>query len=191
MKTNLKTIAENYTEFHKSITIPFNKTSMTIPPILYYAISTKFADPNEYFKQLSNNVKDEILQKGVSKETLVGKLSTKVQELAWCEIIHGSKREDVDVTDFRNAIVVAYAGTTMTIPYSLYKLIFKKCGEDKKFTMKYIKDRASNIRAKILSESELSKKELKGKVSHKIQENLWLDFIPENTKIKYVDAVAS
>ena len=83
MKTNVKSIAENYTEFHKSIIVPFNKTSMTIPPILYYAIATKFADPNEYFKQLTNNTKNEILQNGIPCFVIINSSGIKIHELEY------------------------------------------------------------------------------------------------------------
>jgi predicted nucleic-acid-binding protein len=199
--TTVNEIAANLTEFHKSQTIAFggngnlSATSMTVPPILYHSIKAIYGNKTEqFFKTLAEKTRLEILQSGVQESTLVGKLSTKVQECAWKEIIEEDKQYKVKLTEFVKASVIAYSNTTMTIPHSLLSLCIKEVSmknvkNPRQFAInKIIKPIAEQIRAKIIEENpHLTSKELKGKVSHKIQENLWLRFIPESIRYQEVN----
>lgn len=188
--TTIEQLSKNLTEFHDYVLVPFNKTSMTIPRILYYAIATKYENPRAYFKETATRIKQDILNTGVSKTALQGKLSRKVQEIAWCEIIHKAKASDVDLVDFQSSQVIPYADTTMTVPMFLFNLIKSRNGDVKKNAIKYIREKAEELKAQIMEETDLSQSELKGKISHKIQENLWLEFIPEKIKNTPIELVA-
>jgi hypothetical protein len=188
--TTINQLAKDYKTFHPYITIPYKKTSMTIPAILFLAISTKRCDARKYFSDTATQVKDSILSSGIPASKLVGKLSTKVQEIAWCEIINDLDEKDIDRTDFAKAQLIPYEDTSMTVPKFLFNLILSKHNGNKTKTNKYIKEQATILKNKIKKESGLSDAELKGKVSHKIQESLWLEFIPESVLKTPVELVA-
>jgi hypothetical protein len=187
MTTSIKKLSGDLARFHAFETIPFQKTSMTVPTILLYSIATKHDDAVEYFKSISAAIKKRILAKGVTEKELHGKLSRKVQEFAWCEVIPCAEFTEDDLTDFEAARVIPYDRTTMTIPNFLFKLVMKRYNGNQKEAIKHIRDRATVLRRQILRETGLTKEELKGKVSHKIQENLWLEFIPEETQLQPIE----
>lgn len=183
MITTIEKMATSVDEFHPYILVPFDKTSMTIPAILFYAIATKYESPREFFKLTATHVKSEILASGqVSEKELQGKLSRKVQEVSWCEIIKGHESSDIDLVLFRKAKLIPYGNTSMTVPMFLYNVVLDKFKGDKKCARQYISKKAEDIKSDILSNTVLSSKDLRGKISHKIQENIWLDFIPERIR---------
>ena len=207
-KTNetltINTMSSNLNDFHPYVLIPFDKTSMTIPAILYYAISAKVDNPRVYFKELSSKIKKDILEMGVSETELQGKLSRKVQEYAWCEVVRKAKASSISLSVFDAAKVIPFEDvvfnkqTTMTVPMFLYNLIKDKHDGVSRKATKYIREVATKLKGDIFAEYagsqgiSLSKAtpdqldvlayQLKGKVSHKIQEYLWLDFIPSNVR---------
>jgi hypothetical protein len=188
--TTIEKLAKNVSEFHPYVLIPFSKTSMTIPAVLFYSIATKHQNPRNYFKETAFRIKNEILLAGIDSDQLVGKLSRKVQEVSWCEIIHNAKENELSLTDFSSAKVIPYDNTTMTIPMFLYNQILRRQNGTKREATKYIKQRAEEIKNEILKNSSLTPSELKGKISHKIQENLWLEFIPDRIKNAPINLVA-
>jgi hypothetical protein len=209
----INSLSTNLNDFHPYVLIPFDKTSMTIPAILFYAVASKIENPRAYFKELASTVKREILEAGVSFDALQGKLSGKVQEFAWCEVIHKAKISDVDLTNFKSAKVIPFEDvifngqTTMTVPMFLYDLVRAKHDGVSRQATKYIKEIATKLKGEIFAEYAANANidlstatdatldvlayELKGKVSHKIQENLWLEFIPASVKNMPLEKIAS
>ena len=203
--TTIEKMSKELTSFHPYVLIPFDRTSMTVPQILFNSISVKVGDPKPYFKKLSSRVKSDILNLKVKPANLQGKLSGKVQDFAWCEIVEIMKAEDISLSEFEEAKVIPYedkifcANTTMTIPMFLFNLIQKNLGGTSRETTKYIKKIASDLKEQIflqyakeqgyttresLTDDVLNvlAYELKGKISHKIQEILWLQLIPDEIK---------
>tara|TARA_B100001245_G_C22785315_1_gene379036 strand:+ start:202 stop:840 length:639 start_codon:yes stop_codon:yes gene_type:complete len=201
----IEKMSKELTSFHPYVLVPFDRTSMTVPQILFSSISVKIGDPKPYFKKLSSRVKSDILNLKVQPTNLQGKLSGKIQDFAWCEIVGTMSPEDIALDDFKEAKVIPYedkifcANTTMTIPMFLFNLIQSNLGGTSRDTTKYIRQIASDLKEKIflqyaeergfksrdsLTEDDLNvlAYELKGKISHKIQENLWLQFIPDDIK---------
>lgn len=181
MTTTIKDMAQNVTEFHKAMVIPFEDTTMTIPPILFHSISVKKDDTRKYFKNIAKDIKQRIIEEGVvSENELRGKLSTKVQERAWRELIHNAKISDINLQEFKKAIVIPYDSTTMTIQYFLYDQMKSKL-ETPKATRAFFKETASKVKAEMIAKG-ISPEELRGKVSTKVQEIAWLELLPNSIK---------
>lgn len=181
MTTTIKEMAQNVTEFHKAMVIPFEDTTMTIPPILFHSIAAKKDDARRYFKNIATDLKHKILSEGVFAENeLRGKLSTKVQERAWREIIHNAKISDLNLQEFKRAVVIPYDTTTMTIQYFLYEQMKNKLGTTKA-ARAYFKDTASRVKNEMIQRG-VDEKQLRGKVSTKVQEIAWLELLPTSIK---------
>ncbi len=180
MSTTIKEMAQNVTEFHKAMVIPFENTTMTIPPILFHSIAVKKDDARRYFKDVASDIKSKILSEGVAENDLRGKLSTKVQERAWRELIHNAKISDLNVQEFKRAVVIPFDSTTMTIQFFLYDQMKNKLGTPKS-ARNYFKDTASRVKAEMIKKG-VSEKELRGKVSTKVQEIAWLELLPSSIK---------
>jgi len=181
VSATIKDMAQNVTEFHKAMVIPFEDTTMTIPPILFHSIAVKKDDPRKYFKGIASEIKQKIISEGVFNENeLRGKLSTKVQERAWREIIHNAKISDLNLQEFKKAVVIPYDTTTMTIQFFLYEQTKLKLG-NAKAARTYFKETASRVKAEMISKG-VSEQELRGKVSTKVQEISWLELLPTSIK---------
>lgn len=209
----IESMSRNLTGFHPYMLCTYDKTSMTVPSILYYSLSLKVGNPRSYFKNLASRVKSDILKEKVSASDLQGKLSGKVQDFAWCEIIGGEAKAQLSLTDFTSAKLIPYsdrifcANTSMTVPMFLFNLIKERVGGKSKDATKYIKSVVEPLKEEIfisyakecgyddvskMSEDELNvlAYQLKGKVSHKIQEHLWLEFIPSEIKNSPIAEIA-
>jgi hypothetical protein len=207
----IETMSRSLTDFHPYMLFTYDKTSMTIPSILYHSLSIKVGNPRIYIKKMASQIKADILSKNVPLEKLQGKLSGKVQDFAWCEVIGGLASKEIPLTEFSSAKLIPYsdrvfcANTSMTVPMFLFNLIKEHVGGSAKDATKYIKSVAEPLKEKIFIEyakkcgfddiSKISDKDLgvlayqlKGKVSHKIQENLWLQFIPDDIKNSPISA---
>lgn len=181
MSTTIKEMAQNVTEFHKAMVIPFEDTTMTIPPILFHSIAVKKDDARRYFKDIASDIKNKILSDGVyGEKELRGKLSTKVQERAWRELIHNAKISELNLQEFKRAVVIPFDTTTMTIQFFLYDQMKNKLGSPKS-ARTYFKDTASKVKADMLNQG-VTEKELRGKVSNKVQEIAWLELLPSSIK---------
>ena len=181
MSTTIKEMAQNVTEFHKAMVIPFEDTTMTIPPILFHSIAVKKDDARKYFKNIATDIKHSIISEGLLAENeLRGKLSTKVQERAWRELIHNAKISDINLSEFKKAVVIPYDTTTMTIQFFLYEQMKSKIG-NAKAARNYFKETASSVKAEMI-EKGITEKELRGKVSTKVQEIAWLELLPTSIK---------
>lgn len=184
--STIKEMAQNVTEFHKAMVIPFEDTTMTIPPILFHSIAAKKDDARKYFKNIATDIKHKILSEGLAESELRGKLSTKVQERAWREIIHNAKISELNLKEFKKAVVIPFDSTTMTIQFFLYEQMKNKLGNTKA-ARSYFKDTASRVRAEMISKG-ISEKELRGKVSTKVQEIAWLELLPTSIKNSQIEA---
>lgn len=182
------------------VQIAFDSTMMTVPKILLNALQSVVTNPKTYLKELASQTKRDLLKANVSNKEIRGKLSTKVQEIAWNAVF--LNKQEVDLKDLSKSVTIPYRcngeATTMTIPYFLFKVIFNKnldiirknfssyneeqiLKKAKKDTQSYIANIASNIKTELLKETERHE-DLSMKLSQKIHEFLILDEISESAK---------
>lgn len=192
--TTIKSMAEDVLAFHKAEVIPFDDTTMTVPTILFHALKTKHNDARKYLKNIASETKTLITTNGgVTEEDLTGKLSTKIQERVWRELIGGkAKVQEMDITDFQRAIVIPYEcnglKTTMTVNYFLYeeiksKFMKKNASEQSaaKDARNYFKEKASSVKAEMILKG-VPESELRGKVSAKVAEIVYVELLPAKVK---------
>lgn len=192
--TTIKSMAEDVLAFHKAEVIPFDDTTMTVPTILFHALKTKHNDARKYLKNIASETKTMITTNGgVTEEDLTGKLSTKIQERVWRELIGGkAKVQEMDITDFQRAIVIPYEcnglKTTMTVNYFLYeeiksKFMKKNASEQSaaKEARNYFKEKASSVKAEMILKG-VPESELRGKVSAKVAEIVYVELLPAKVK---------
>lgn len=189
----IKTMAEDVLAVHKAEVIPFDDTTMTVPTILLHALKTKHNDARKYLKNIASETKTMITSGGVTAEELSGKLSTKIQERAWRELIGGkSKVQEMDVTDFQKALVIPYecngVKTTMTVNYFLYQEIkakFMKKNSSEQSAAKeaknYFKEKAALVKAEMIQKG-VPEDELRGKVSSKVAEIVYVELLPAKVR---------
>lgn len=206
MKHNVQQAIKNLHNYNGYAKIPVANTMITIPYLLLNALQSITEDPRSYIKELTVDVKRNILSKGVSTQDLKGKLSTKVQEVAWSKVL-ADKTYVVDVSDLSKSVTVPYRArdkqTTMTVPYFLYKLVFLSSKEDvenkyahlnneeilkktKKETKEYIASKAALVRNEFLG-SNID--DFSMKLSQKVHELLLIDFLSTSSlsqRLNYV-----
>jgi len=194
----IKTMAEDVLAFHKAEVIPFDDTTMTVPTILLHALKTKHNDARKYLKNIASETKTMITSGGVAPEELSGKLSTKIQERAWRELIGGkAKVQEMDITDFQRAIVIPYecngVKTTMTVNYFLYEEIkakFMKKNSSEQSAAKeaknYFKEKAALVKAEMIQKG-VPEDELRGKVSSKVAEIVYVELLPAKVRNSIVN----
>lgn len=188
MQTNLNNtilgMARSY-EFHRYKAIPYNKTSMTVPLMLFNCMAVKFdKDPTSILSKMSSDIRKEMLADSNDVTDVVGKVSRTVQAKAWGMIIG----EEIDRSKVDSSVKIPFANTTMTVPYILFNLIKeRKCNSEHKKAVSYIREKATIIKRELEEfygdDADIS---LKGKISGKVQEQLWVDFIPDEIKLAYV-----
>ncbi len=194
----IKNMAEDVLAFHKAEVIPFDDTTMTVPTILLHALKTKHSDARKYLKNIASETKTMITNGGVTPEDLSGKLSTKIQERAWRELIGGkAKVQEMDVTDFQRALVIPYecngVKTTMTVNYFLYEEIknkFMKKNSSEQSASKearnYFKEKAALVKAEMIQKG-VPEEELRGKVSSKVAEIVYVELLPAKVRNSLVN----
>tara|TARA_B100000700_G_scaffold267699_1_gene307791 strand:+ start:58947 stop:59570 length:624 start_codon:yes stop_codon:yes gene_type:complete len=206
MKSNVQQAIKNLYTYNGYAKIPVNNTMITVPFLLLNALQSITEDPRAYIKELTTDVKRQILKNDISLQTLKGKLSTKVQEVAWSKVLK-DKTYQVDISDLTKSITVPYKAvdiqTTMTVPYFLYRLVFLSSKEDvenkythlseeeilkktKKETKEYIASKAALVRNEFLNSNI---EDFSMKLSQKVHELLLADFLSESSlsqRINYV-----
>ncbi len=181
------------------IAIAYDQTMMTVPKVLLNALQSVCSSPKKYLKDLASNTKRELLSTGLTDKDIKGKLSTKVQEIAWNRVL--INQHEVVLTDFSKSVTIPYRcngeATTMTVPYFIFKIIFdknerivnenypayseaEKLKKAKKESIAYIALKASEVKSKL--QELLTPEELTMKLSQKVHEIIILDEISEKAK---------
>lgn len=180
MKANTISELSTSMSFNKYQAIVYDKTSMTVPLILLYALSIKLnVNAKNYLSKMASDVKSELLS--VVSDDVVGMVSRSVQAKAWGEVLG----KDIDYKNTKEAVMVPVSGTSITVPYVLFELIKnEKCNSNVKMAKKYIREKAVLVKEDVDNYAKATGESfsLRGKLSGKIQEVLWLDFLPTEIK---------
>tara|TARA_B100002019_G_scaffold292343_1_gene315145 strand:+ start:4014 stop:4598 length:585 start_codon:yes stop_codon:yes gene_type:complete len=176
---NIEEAITNIYNYNGFVKIPFAKTMMTVPAILLGCLRFKSNDPKRFLKNLGESIDEEIKRSDLSKDEVRGKLSTKIQEFAWSNVLYFDYKPKLKSLKKSETVPYVYLGkkSTMTVPNYIVEIeISRKVHEGDKREYRYIKKDVisdiSEIASSLREEVESSSKgnDVKMRFSQKIQE---------------------
>ena len=163
---NIEEAITNIYNYNGFVKIPFAKTMMTVPAILLGCLRFKSNDPKRFLKNLGESIDEEIKRSDLSKDEVRGKLSTKIQEFAWSNVLYFDYKPKLK--SLKKSETVPYVYLEIEISRKVHEGDKREYRYIKKDVISDISEIASSLREEVESSSKGN--DVKMRFSQKIQE---------------------